>query len=49
VLILKAAEEKAEKEAAEAKTKEEKAKKQAEARVSSCHLLGYFLLFKTEF
>lgn len=37
---LKAAEEKAEKEAEQAKTKAEKAKKQAEAKVSSFYFIG---------
>lgn len=42
MLKLKAAQEKAEEEAAKATNKEEKAKKQAEAKVSSCRVLGYF-------
>ena len=42
MLQLKAAEENAEREAANAKTKEEKLKKQALARVSSYRLLGCF-------
>lgn len=41
---LKAAEEKAEREASQATTKEEKKKKLAEARVSQSHLLGFFVL-----
>jgi hypothetical protein len=42
VLKLKAAQEKAEEEATKATNKEEKAKKQAEAKVSSFRVLGYF-------